>query len=133
MRSFLVVLAQPGVEVALQLFETATDFALKGDPLELVEHGLVKTLDDAVGLWALHLGAGVIDVLYRQVELVLVALGSAAVFAAAVGQNPVEQHAMIIEERHHPVVEQVRGHQRGLAVIEFRERHLGIGVEKVCW
>jgi hypothetical protein len=34
----------------------------------LREHGLVETLADAVGLWALGLGARMIDVLYREIE-----------------------------------------------------------------
>jgi len=65
--------------------------APEGDPVKLVEHGLVEALDDGVGLRALGLGAGVIDVLHRQVQLVLVALGYAAVLGAAVGQHPVER------------------------------------------
>jgi hypothetical protein len=34
----------------------------------LREHGLVETLAVAVGLWALGLGARMIDVLYREIE-----------------------------------------------------------------
>jgi hypothetical protein len=37
---------------------------------------------------------------------------------------------MFIEERDHPVVEQVGCHQRGPAVAELGERQLGVGVEK---
>ena len=44
----------------------------------------MEAFTDAVGLWALGLGARVIDVLDRQVEFVFVPLGIAAVFAAAV-------------------------------------------------
>ena len=51
----------------------------EGEPVELVEHGPMKALDDAVGLRAFDLGAGVIDVLHRQVEPVLVPLGGAGV------------------------------------------------------
>jgi hypothetical protein len=36
----------------------------------------MKALDDTVGLRAFDLGASVIDVLHRQVELVLVPLGA---------------------------------------------------------
>ena len=40
MGSQRVVLPQPGVEVALQFFDTIIDLAPKGDPVELVEHAL---------------------------------------------------------------------------------------------
>jgi hypothetical protein len=47
----------------------------------------MEALADAVGLRALGLGAGVIDILDRQVEFVFVAL-AAAELGAAVGQHP---------------------------------------------
>jgi hypothetical protein len=45
----------------------------------------MEALTDAVGLRALGLGAGVIDVLDREVKLVLVPLRVAAELAATVG------------------------------------------------
>ena len=51
----------------------------------------MEALTDAVGLWALGLGARVIDVLDREVELVLVPLWIAAIFAAAVSQLSLPQ------------------------------------------
>ena len=47
----------------------------------------MEALTDAIGLWALGLGARVIDVLDREVELVLVPLWIAAILAAAVSQR----------------------------------------------
>ena len=82
MRPRLVVFANPGIEVLLQLGDRAVDLLAERYPIELVEYGLVESLTDAVGLRALGLGAGVIDVLDRQIEFVFVPLGIAAVFAA---------------------------------------------------
>ena len=42
---------------------------------------------NAVGLWGLGLGPGVIDILQRQVELKLVGFPIPAVLRAAIGQN----------------------------------------------
>jgi hypothetical protein len=47
----------------------------------------MKPLDDAVGLRALGLGAGVVDVLHRQIELVFVALGVTAILRAPIGEQ----------------------------------------------
>ena len=58
----LVVFRDPGIEVSLQRVDAVIDLAAEGHAVELVEHGLVETLDDAVGLRALGLGASVIDV-----------------------------------------------------------------------
>ena len=78
------------------------DLLAERHPVELVQHRLVEALDDAVGLRALGLRARVIDVLHRQVELVLVPLGVAAVLGPPVGQHPAELHALLVEERHAP-------------------------------
>lgn len=56
-RPDFVVLPQPIVEIALQLLNGHIDLAAKGDPVELIEHRPVETLDDAVGLQAFDLGA----------------------------------------------------------------------------
>jgi hypothetical protein len=59
----------------------------EGDTIKFVEHCFVEALTDAIGLWALGLGAGVIDVLDCKIELVLVMFGIAAIFRPAVGQH----------------------------------------------
>src|SRR5205823_12973569 len=89
----------------------------------------MEALADPVGLWALGLGAAVIDVLDRQVELVLVAF-PAAELGAAIGQHPAQPDAVLIVERHHPLVEDLGGGDRGLAVIELGDGHLGVGIDK---
>src|SRR6266851_3094441 len=45
--------------------------------VELVQDGAMEALADAVGLRAFRLGAGVVDVLDREVELVFVAVAAA--------------------------------------------------------
>src|SRR5205823_8653850 len=77
MGSLLVVFDDPGIEVGLQLVDRAIDLLAERQPVELVEHGSMETLADAVGLRALCLGAAVIDVLDRQVELIFVAFAAA--------------------------------------------------------
>src|SRR5205085_2980211 len=89
----------------------------------------MKALADSVGLWALGLGAAVIDVLDRQVELVLVAF-PAAELGAAIGQHPAQPEAVLIIKRHHAVVEDLGGGNRGLAVIQLGKGDLGVGVDK---
>jgi hypothetical protein len=54
----LVVLAEPLVEVGLQLGEAAVELLAEGHPVELIQHGLVEALANAIGLRALGLGLG---------------------------------------------------------------------------
>src|SRR6516165_9405930 len=61
-------------------------------------------VDHISGLRALGLGAAEIDVLDREVELVLVALGTAKL-GAAIGQHPRQPDGVLVIKRHHPVVE----------------------------
>jgi len=72
----------------------------------------------------------VVDVLHREVELVLVPLGAAAELGAAVGQHPAQLHAVAVEEGHDAVVQQVGGGDRGLAVVELGEGDLRVGVDE---
>jgi hypothetical protein len=74
----LIVFLDPGIQIGLQLVNRTIHLLAERDTVEFVEHGLVKALADAVGLRALGLGARVIDVLNREIELVLVPFGIAA-------------------------------------------------------
>ena len=128
MRSDLVGVDQPGIEIGLQLVQRAIDLLAEGDPIELVQDGAVKALADAVGLRALGLGAAVVDVLDREIELVFVALG-AAKLGAAISQDARQPDAMLVVERHHSVIEDLGGGDRGLTIIKLGEGNLGIGVD----
>ncbi len=71
----LIVLADPQIDVDLQLVDRTIHLFSKRDAVELVEHGFVEALADAVGLRALCLGPRMIDVLDGKIKLVLMMLG----------------------------------------------------------
>src|SRR5436190_610607 len=85
MGAFFIITFDPRVEIALQFGNRSIDFLAEDDTVELVQHRLVESLNNAIGLRALGLGAGMIDVLERQIEFVFVMLGIAAILGAAVG------------------------------------------------
>jgi len=87
MWTLLIEVADPQIEIGLQLVDRTIHLFAERDTVELVEHGLVEAFTDAVGLRALGLGARVIDVLDRKVEFVFVSFGVAAIFAAASASN----------------------------------------------
>jgi hypothetical protein len=89
-RPSAVVVGYPGIEIGLQFLDAAIDLLAEGDAVELVEHGAMEPLADAVGLRALGLGFCVIDVLDRQVELGFVPLWAAAELGAAVSQDALQ-------------------------------------------
>src|SRR5256886_16479656 len=78
----LIVFAKPQIKIGLQLVDRTIHLFAEGDAVELVEHGLVEALADAVGLRALGLGPRMVDVLDGKIELVLVMLWIAAIFRA---------------------------------------------------
>src|SRR5215813_13801616 len=89
------------------------------DTVKFVEHSLVEALTNSVCLRTLGLCPGVIDILDREVEFILMPLWVAAIFAAAVGQHPQQLHVMAIEEGNHPVIQKVGRRDRGLAIVEL--------------
>ena len=88
----------------------------------------MEPLADAVGLRAFHLGSGVVDILDRQVELIFVTIVGTAILCATIGQDPIDADRMVVEERDHPIVEDVGRGQWRLDQIELGEANLGIGV-----
>src|SRR6186713_298128 len=117
----LIVFADPHIDVDLQLVDRTIHLFSKRDPVELVEHGFVEALADAVGLRALCLGPRMIDVLNGKIKLVLMMLRIATIFRAPVGQHPAEGNAMAFEERQHTVVQDLGGGDRRLAIVKFGE------------
>ena len=90
----------------------------------------MEALADAVGLRALGLGAGVIDILDREIELIFMPFGVAAVFTAAVGQHARELHVMALEQRDHAVIDEIGGRDRRLSIVELGANHLAVGVDE---
>ena len=125
-----VVFDGPSIEVDLQFVDSPIDLLAKGHPVELVEHGAMKALADAIGLRALGLGAAVVDVLDCEIELIFVAF-AAAKLGAPIGQHARQPDAVLVVERYHPVIEDLGGGDRGFAIIQFDEGNFGIGVDEV--
>ena len=71
----LIVLADPQIEIGLQLVDRTIHLFSERDTVELVEHGLVEALTDAIGLRALGFGARVIDRRLRGRARIHAALG----------------------------------------------------------
>ena len=75
--------------------------------VELLQDGFVETLANTVGLRMIGFRFGVLNVIERQIELVIVTLRFAAIFGATVGQDTDDAHTLLSEERQYPVIEQI--------------------------
>ena len=71
-----------------------------------------------------------VDVLQRQVELVLVMFDRTAVLRPAIGQHAQQWDALLFEERQHSIIERLGSHQRVLPVIEFDESDACVSVDE---
>ena len=87
MRSLAIILIDPFIQIGLQFFDSCVNFLSESDLIELLQHRLVKSFADAVGLWASRFRLRVVDVLDRQVKLKLVMLPVSTIFRAAIGKN----------------------------------------------
>ena len=52
-----------------------------------------------------------------------------AILGATIGQDPIDMDLVVVEERDHPIIEDVRRGQRRLACVELGKAHLGVGVD----
>lgn len=71
------------------------------NPVALVERRLADPLADAVRLRAPRLRPRMVDVLQRQVQLVLVVVRHPAVLRLPIGQDPAQRDAVLLVEREH--------------------------------
>src|SRR5215471_19722710 len=113
MWSRLIVLCNPGIKIGLQLGNGAVELLAEGNAVELVQQRLVETLANAIRLRAPRLRSRVIDVLDGQIELVLVVVRLAAELRSSVSEHATDGNFVFVEERHHPIVHQVGGSERG--------------------
>jgi hypothetical protein len=73
------ILRQPPIQISLEFHQTQRNLLAERDARELIEDGLVEPLDDPVGLRTLPLGAGMVDMLHRQVPFIDMSVGTATV------------------------------------------------------
>src|SRR5215813_11214974 len=97
MWSTIIVFNQPGIEIGLQLVDRVIDLLAECDPVKLIQHSAMEALADSIRLWALGLGAAVVDVLNREIELLFMAVG-AANFSAALGQHARQPDAVLVTQ-----------------------------------
>src|SRR5215831_12823817 len=90
----------------------------------------MEAFTDAVRLRALGLGARVIDVLDREIQLILMPFRVAAELAAAVSQYAQELDIVLLKEWQHTVIEQIGRHDRRFAIVEFGKADLGVAVDE---
>jgi hypothetical protein len=90
----------------------------------------VEALADAVRLRRFRLGPGVIDVVDRQVQLIIVLLRPAAVFRTAIGQNPQQRQLVLLDQRQDPIVQEIRCRDRRFRRVQLGTGHLGVGVDE---
>ena len=90
----------------------------------------MEAVSDAIRLWALRLGPGMVNIFHREIELVFVMLGITAIFGAAIGQNTGELHFLFVEEGHDAIVQEIGCRDWRFPIIELGECELRIGVNK---
>ena len=78
MRPRLIIFAEPGICISLQLLQARIELLAKRHTVELILHGAMKAFADPVGLRRSSFRLGVIDIFDRQIELILVVLALAA-------------------------------------------------------
>src|ERR1700730_12164083 len=71
-----------------------------------------------------------IDIFHREIKLIFVMLGIAAILGAAISQNTGELHFLFVEERHDAIVQEIGCRDWRFAIIELGECELRIGVNK---
>ena len=80
MGTLRVVVNEPRIKVLLQLVHRGIDPLAERGAVELIQHGFMQPLADAVGLRMPRFGARVLDVFDRQIQLIRMLFRVAAVY-----------------------------------------------------
>lgn len=130
MRSVLVVLVEPSIEIGLSLVECLIDLLPERDPIALVAPRLVASLADAIGLRMRGLRPDVLDVLDCERACILMAIRGATVLGASVGEHASHRNLMLLQEGQHTSSEEFGSSQRRLPGIELGTADLPVGIEE---
>ncbi len=90
----------------------------------------MEAFADAIGLRALCLGLGVVDVLNGQVKLVFMVFPFPTVLGSPVGQYTKQGELFLLEEGVYPFIEQVGGRVGVLTIVDLYKGHLALSVDK---
>src|SRR5947209_18927786 len=91
-----IVIGDPEIEVRLEFADAAVDLLSERHAIELVEQRFVEPLADPVRLWPFGPRSRMVHILDRQIELIFVPFGIAAILGAAVGQHPTEPDVVVV-------------------------------------
>ena len=125
-----IILDEPLIQILLKLIQCPVDLLSEGDLVKLLKDCLVEPFADPVGLRALGLGFGVLDIIDGQVQLIIMTIKPATVLRTAIGEDPKDRHTVIFKKRQDPVVQKICGGSGCFHVIELREPYFGVGVHK---
>jgi hypothetical protein len=128
--ALFLILSQPPLQICLEFFSTSIELLAEHKAIELSQEGLVEAFADAIGLRALPLGAGMVDMLDRQIQLVLLGVQAPTVLGPSIGYHAAQGSLLGLKEGHDLVVEQVSCRPGGLAIRELGKGHLAVGVNK---
>jgi len=87
MCSFTVVFIKPLIQIRLKRLDIPVDFLAEGHLIKFLQNGFMKSLADSVRLWRFGLGLGVVNVIDRQVQLVIMGFGLTTIFCASICQD----------------------------------------------
>jgi hypothetical protein len=120
MGSIIVVIKQPFVQIFLEFIQVAIELFAERDLIELLQNGLVEALRNPVGLRMPGLGFGVVDVINRQIQLVIMLFDLAAIFGAPIRQDTQHGQSVGLIEWQHFVIQQIRCRDRRFAVYSLQ-------------
>ena len=128
MGSVIVVIKQPFVQIFLEFIQVAIELFAERDLIELLQNGLVETFTNPVGLRMPGLGFGVVDVVDRQIQLIIMLFDLTAIFGAPIRQDTQHGQSVGLIERQHFVIQHIRCRDRCFGGVQFAVRHFAVSV-----
>ena len=130
MDPLFIRVAEPLLQVGLQLTQPRINLLAQGKAREFIEPGLMHAFDDPLGLRTLPLRARMINVFYGYIQFILMAVRTPPVLRAPIGSEATQRDLLLLEERHPLILKQLGSCQRRFAIVEFGTRPLALSINE---
>jgi hypothetical protein len=121
MRSLVIVIMKPLIQILLEFFDGTIEFLAEGFPEKFIQDSAVESFHKTIGTGIAHLGPSVCDFVEFQKNLVRMDHWPTTIFPTVVCQDMFHIKALLPVEGEHLVIKDIHSGLREFGGVEFPE------------
>lgn len=130
MGSLIIIISKPFIKIRLQCVEIAIQLFTERDLIKLIQYRFMEPLADAIGLGRHRFGFRMVNVIYRQIKLVIMLFHFATELRPSISQYSQHWQALRLIERQDSIIQQVSRSNRRFGDIQLTVSNLRVGINE---